>query len=276
LGIIKTVNEVVHERMNECVGVLVKRFMKSVRPIYGSTERGTPHHIGSCVLLEINKKKYLVTAAHVIDHNEITTLYVSGSEDLVQITAKAIMSKSDNNNRNDDKLDFAILPLSDCILSKLEDVVFLNESDMLCSDSQKDGNLYLALGFPNSKNKKIDNINKKVTQNPFVYSSTLKTQLELFNEIGAKPDFHYLLDFCGKHSKDENNNVVNSISPVGASGGALFFIEGMNNPENYRQSSDCSGKLVGILIENHKKQKIIMATKISVVKRALTIASFQN
>ena len=78
MGSIKTVNEIVLERMNECVEVLVRKFMNSVRPIYGSTEHGKPYHIGSCVLIEIDKKKYLVTAGHVIDHNKTTTLYVSG------------------------------------------------------------------------------------------------------------------------------------------------------------------------------------------------------
>jgi hypothetical protein len=273
VGLIKTVNEAVRERMNECVEILARQFMSSVRPIYGSTEHEKPYHIGSCVLIEIDKNKYLVTAAHVIDHNKINTLYVSGESDLVQLEAEALITNPDTGNRDDDKLDFAILSLSDEITAKLGNVVFINESGMLDVAPENKGKLYLALGFPNSKNKKANNKESKVTENPFVYSSTLNFDEDVFNEVGATTSQHYLLDFCSKHSKDENNNKVNSIAPKGASGGALFFIEGMNNPDNYRPDAECIGKLTGILIENHKPQKVIMATKISVVKNALTTSS---
>lgn len=273
MGVIKTINEAVRERMNECSGILSKQFMKSVRPIYGSTDHGKPDHIGSCVLLEISKKKYLVTAAHVTDHNENTTLYVSGENGLVQIEAECIRTRAVDGSRDKDKFDFAILLLPDHIVNKLGNVKFLDETNILTSDTAKNGELYLALGFPTSQNKKVHSNENKVTQNPFVYSSTLKTQSSIFKDIQANPETHYLLDFCSKHSKDENNTVVNPFSPIGASGGGLFLIEGMNNLENYRSSSDCSGKLVGILIERHQKQKVIMATKLSVVLNALTLAS---
>ena len=273
MGIIKTVDEIVRDRMNECTDILAKEYLKSVRPIYGSTEHGKPYHIGSCVLIEVSNLKYLITAAHVIDHNEITTLYVSGANDLIQIEAEALITNPSNGNRDDDKLDFAILLLPTEIIEKLGDVIFLNESLILNSPPTTKGKMYLALGFPNSKNKKVNNPEKKVTQNPFVYSSTLNLDAKIFNEVGATENQHYLLDFCSKHSKDENNNIVNSIAPKGASGGGLFFMEDMNNPESYRPDTSCTGKLVGILIENHKNQKVIMATKISVVINALTNSS---
>ena len=271
MGSIKTVNEIVLERMNECVEVLVRKFMNSVRPIYGSTEHGKPYHIGSCVLIEIDKKKYLVTAGHVIDHNKTTTLYVSGKSQLVQLEAEALITNSDTGRRDDDKLDFAILSLSDEITAQLGNVVFINESGMSDVVIENEARLYLALGFPNSKNKKVNNEENKVTQNPFVFSSTLNLDEDVFKEVGAKASQHYLLKFCSKYSKDENNKKVNSISPTGASGGALFFINGMNNLESYRPGAECIGKLTGILIENHKQQKVIMATKISVIKEALTV-----
>ena len=230
MGIIKTVNEVVRERMNKCVDILAKKYMKSVRPIYGSTKHGKPYHIGSCVLIEINSHPYLITAAHVIDHNETTTLYVSGENDLIQIEAEALITKPNSGNRDDDKLDFSILPLSSSILKKLGAVTFLNETSFLNEERITKGDMYLALGFPNSKNKKIYNPENKVSQTPFIYSSVLNTDKTIFNEIGAKESQHYLLDFCSKQSKDENNKKVNSIAPKGASGGGLFFIEGMNKP----------------------------------------------
>lgn len=268
---LKTVNEIVRERMNKCVDTLTHKYMKSVRPIYGSTYKRKPEHIGSCVLIELESIKYLITAAHVIDHNEDTTLYVANTTHLIEIKSKAIVSKAYNNDRYKDKLDFAILPLSEEMIIKLNDVIFLSESDMLTFDNQNDKSMYLALGFPNTQNKKVDIFNRIVTQNPFVYSSLLNKEAYIFKKIGADQKFNLLLNFSSKQSKDENNNVVNSFSPVGTSGGGLFLIEGMNNPENYRPNSPCSGKLVGILIENHKRYHVILATKISVIKTAIKL-----
>lgn len=273
MGVIKTVDEIVKERMTECVDILAEENMKTVRPIYGSTKHEKPYHIGSCILIKVNNTPYLITAAHVIDHNEITTLYVLGKSDLIQIEAESLITKSSTGNREDDKLDFSILPLSEDIVKKLGAVIFLDESSLLYDAPINNGRLYLALGFPNSKNKKINNMENKVPHNPFVYSSTLTTDKKIFSEVGADENHHYLLDFCSKYSRDENNNKVNSIAPKGASGGGLFFIEGLNSPESYRPNVQCTGKLVGILIENHKKQKVIMATKISVVINALTSGS---
>lgn len=231
---IKTTNEIVRERMNECVDFLSEKYLKSVRPIYGSSELGKPEHIGSCVLLEINKEKYLITAAHVIDHNERTTLYtsgISGTDELIPIECEnVIRTKSIDGTRKNDRFDFAILPVSENMMQNMGSVIFLNESDIF--NHEPDKGMYLALGFPNSKNKKPNNREKKVSQNPFIYSSHIEKNSDIFEKIGVNPDSHYLLDFCSRHSKDELGNMVNSICPQGASGGGLFFITGMNNPEN--------------------------------------------
>jgi hypothetical protein len=270
--LIKTINEVVRDRLNECVNSLVKRYMKSVRPIYGSKMDGSPYHIGSCVLIDVGGAKYLVTAAHVIDHNEETTLYVSGDNDLIQLEAEALLTSHVSGDRRNDKLDIAVLPLSSHIADQLGEIVFVDESSMIRTscDSNK---YYMALGFPNSKNKKINNIEKKVTQNPFVYSSGLILDDDVFREIGANRAQHYLLNFSSKYSKDENGNMVNSIEPKGASGGALISIEGVNDLLSYRPDSECTGRLAGILIENHKRQKVILATKMSLVLHIISLHS---
>ncbi len=145
---IKTINEAVRDRMNECTDILAKEYLKSVRPIYGSTEHGKPYHIGSCVLIEINSSKYLITAAHIIDHNEITTLYISGGNDLIQIEAEALITNSKNGSRDDDKLDFAILSLSTEIIEKLGAVIFLNESDILNTPPTSAGKMRESRGQP--------------------------------------------------------------------------------------------------------------------------------
>ena len=65
-------------RLREVANTLVDRaqarFRETVVPIYGSKENGRPVHIGSAVLLDLRGHKALLTAAHVIDESQSTTL----------------------------------------------------------------------------------------------------------------------------------------------------------------------------------------------------------
>ena len=243
MSIIKSLSESLHERMNECVNILQKKYIKAVRPVYGSDELGNLCHIGSCVLIKVKNTNYLITAAHVLDENEITTLYVGGGDgtDLVKIEGEGLETNAPMGNRKDDKFDFAIFPLTEEIVKKLGTVTFIDESSFLSEYLDNTRGLYLIIGYPNSKNKKNNIKDNKVLPKYFPYAANLNTSDETFKIIGADKRYHYLLNYS-KTSKDENNQEVNSIKPTGMSGGGLFFIEGMHKPENLRPNADCTGK----------------------------------
>lgn len=262
---IKPMNEIIRDKLNECTDTLTDPLLKSVRPIYGSSMQGTPVHIGSCVLIELDGTKYLLTAAHVVDNNDITSLYVGGEPDLVLFEGAGICTPKIEDSRKKDRFDFAAFRLTEPIINKLGAVVYLDENQLYTRDSVSNGNCFLALGYPNSKNKKFDNQTKKVSRNPFVYSSTLKNESTIFTSVGVQPTTHHLLDFDHNQSKDENGNIVNSIAPIGASGGGLFYMGNFSNPDFLRPSSKCLGLLSGILIENIKSQKVIVAVRISLI-----------
>jgi len=264
---ILSIQDIVHQRKIECVGVLSRKFMNSVRPIYGSTEGGAPDHIGSCVLVDFNGRKHLVTAAHVLDHLDETHLYVGGEIDLVPFNQKARVTNALSGNRHDDRIDIAVITIDDKCISKMGQVVFLDEDDILFESCSSDEVVYMALGYPNSRNKRLYKKKGKVSQNPFVYSSTLITKKDTFKEVKAFPEIHYLLQFDKKKSKDPSNNTITAISPKGASGGGLFTVDGLGRMETYiNPSNNCHGKLVGVLIEYHPQTNVIIATKMAIVK----------
>lgn len=273
MNTIKTVGEVTLERMNKCADSLAKKYLLSVRAIYGATDNGKPDQIGSCVLLEYKGEKLLVTAAHVIDQNEFTSLYINGETNLVQVFGICIITAAPGNDRYKDKLDFAVLPISDDIASNLGKVSFLPEDEWGLHDLLEKDRCCLALGFPNSRNKKVDDSKHAVKLAPFVYTATLKSDPKVFEETNFSIADHYLLNFCSKHSKDSSNKITNSICPKGVSGGGLFLIEDMANPESYRPEVECKGKFLGILIEQTKNKKQLAFTKISTIKTALTLRS---
>lgn len=276
MGIIKTLPELTLERMNQCSDELAKKFLQSVRSIYGSTSRSEPEQIGSGIFIDFRGQKVLVTAAHVIDNNEYKSLYVSGNDKLVLISAQADITEAPNGNRDSDKLDFSIIYLTGEMISEIGGVHYIEENEIQVDDIRLNEKCCLTLGYPNSKNKYNKYKNggsNNIKATPFVYTSILQKDAQSFAENDANPHQHYLLDYCGKHSKDESNNIVNSISPKGVSGGGLFLIKGMEKAESYIPDTPCSGKLLAVLIEFHKEEKVLMYTRMSVIINALTSAS---
>ena len=73
---IETIAQVVHDRLVRGSDAALERFRAAVKPIYGSTGSGEPEHIGTALLLQLPEGHFLLTAAHVIDWNAKTTLYL--------------------------------------------------------------------------------------------------------------------------------------------------------------------------------------------------------
>ena len=271
MNIIKTLPELTFERMNECTNKLAPQLLRSVRAIYGSKPNGTPVHIGSCVAITFQSQKYLITAAHVLDENENTSLYVSGESELILIESEALVTTPIEGKREDDVIDFAIIILSESLQNQIGNIEYITEDNMLLDEIRHNDRHCLVLGYPNSKNKFNPTTGTNLKETPFIYSSYLKSNADIHMQTGTSPANHYLLDFCKKHSKDENNKTVNSIYPRGVSGGGLFQIEGMTNPNSYKPETPCHSKLIGILIEFKKSKKVLVFTKLKVIITALII-----
>lgn len=79
MALVKTVQEVMNERVNECLALAKDKFASAIRLIYAGTDARRPVHLGSSVFLKIDDVQYLLTAAHVIDYNrQSPTLYRRG------------------------------------------------------------------------------------------------------------------------------------------------------------------------------------------------------
>lgn len=270
LRLIKTVGEIVIDRLSDCQDNLALKYLRSVRSIYGANQSGRPYHIGSGVLIEYRDKKYLLTAAHVIDHNDNkSTLYIAGPQRLELLIGSSIITQKPNGDRLEDKLDFCVLSLSGKTLSKLNGLYFIPQSEWITRDLPDSLCMGLALGYPNSKNKRYNGRRKNIKWQPFVYSSTIKRDALLYRQTATSPDVHYLLDYSSKYSKDSRGKRVSSTSARGVSGGGLFWMPGFRNPENYAPNSPCVGKLIGILIEKPRSNNVLIYTRLSVIIAAL-------
>jgi hypothetical protein len=146
MGIVKTANEVVRERINECTDAGAQQFIRSIKPIYGSSTSGFPIHVGTCLLLQIEMRKYILTAAHVIDWNEYSSLYVGGETELILIEGDFYRTQKPDGDRKKDHFDFAWLKLNEKFVAKMGYVNFVDETQLFFNNVATEGNLYLALG----------------------------------------------------------------------------------------------------------------------------------
>jgi hypothetical protein len=79
--IIESFEQAERELVHEYTLQATVDFRKSVRPIYRSNLLDhRPEHVGSCVLLDIERSLVVATAAHITDSLARTALFVGGPD----------------------------------------------------------------------------------------------------------------------------------------------------------------------------------------------------
>lgn len=263
---IKSLNELALERLVECQNKLTQRFISSVRSVYGARKNGNPEHIGSCVIIEYNGEKFLITAAHVIDENKNTSLYFSSDGCLCEITGEFNSSKAINGDRKDDIIDVAALRLNDNQISQIG-TSFIPHNEILWDEACLENKMGLVIGFPNSKNNRYNSSKKKVITTPAIYSDKMFSAKDI---VSKKYENHNIaIKFNKKKCKNENGEIKHTFKPTGLSGGGLFLMADVSNIESYELNSICRGRLCGILIEFPEKGNALVATNMSTVKRII-------
>lgn len=269
MAAIKTVKEVVRERSNELASAALQQFWDAVKPIYGATETGRPDHIGSALLLDLTEGRFLATAAHVIDWNQQTSLYL-GAEDFALLQFEALVTTAPNGDRNKDHADFAVAPLDSDLVSRLSGAKFITEAEISRSVAPSAGRSYTCLGYPNSKNKFNPREGSNVTPRLLPYTSVGRPASCLPKV--AKDRYHVLLEYDAKHFRDENGKKVSATALRGCSGGAMIDL-GRISADTLTDSVE--PKLAALLIEGHAPEKVILGTRIDAMLDAVR-AHFRN
>jgi len=266
---VKTMAEVVSRILSECTESVSREFFPAVRPIYRSTKNGQPEHIATCTLLEIGQGKYLITAAHVVDENEHASLYVGGASELVEINGSFWTTQKPDNDRQKDAYDFAVCKIPLKMISELGDVQYIKETWLADDRTIAAGRSYLALGYPCSKNRKLDARAHSVKPTTWKYTSIVKKDHELAEVLGVSGNEHFFLTYDRKHSKDAEGRIVNPVDAHGLSGGPLIdmgHVAANLDPQKKRE-----GRLAGLLIECRPIHKAIVSVKVGLVLRTVGV-----
>jgi len=262
----RTVKEIAIERAKECVEEVGNKFLDSVRPIYGISERSspTPVLVGTCMFLKVDSKYFLVTAAHVIDHNRASTLYLGAGGSLFQIEGEFWETVAPGGDRIKDKMDFAFWCLAPSVINRLHDITFIDDSELSRNRGTMDGRQFLVMGYPISKNKDISALERAIRPKAWTYQSSFFDPGEKSAvEMGFSRSHHLFLKY-DKRVGDYEGGLDNAIHPRGASGGTLIDL-GLPNLANLASDAPCVGRLAGLFIERKEKQKLLVFVRIGVI-----------
>jgi hypothetical protein len=254
---IKSITELHIERAREYMALARNKYDSAVRPIYGIRRRGVaPIHIGSCVLLSLRDTRFLVTATHVIAHAKEIRLHVAGAKELIPLSFDASLTTTP------DLYDFSVCVPSQVMQMELGDVMYIPEREIYETVPLGRNRLRMVMGYPTSKNKKgIDNPRKAYRRTLWTYinMSFAVEDTAAASILGAPTEDHLLNEFDHKNSLDLDGIGVHSITPHGASGGAMFDL-GKMDVETLAKPAQCEAKLAGILTEYRPRNKVIVAT----------------
>lgn len=268
---VKTVQEVINERVNECMALAKDKFAPAIRPIYVSTAAARPVHLGSGVFLKIDDVPHLLTAAHVIDSIKHSSLYIAGETHLTEIDAEFQVTKADN--RDDDQYDFAFAIIPEPMAAKLGDVTYISDKEISAMPVRTTGHVYMALGYPNSQNKKIDHTKRHIDTVIWPYAATVLSDPDataLAASIKISGEDHVFIKFDKKRSRDvRTGKIVNSLKPTGISGGALIDLGNVADLDHFAEPGTGGGRLVGLLIEHRAKYKAMVATRMTTIIGAI-------
>ena len=119
----------------------------------------------------------------------------------------------------------------------------------------------MIMGYPRSKNRKgIDNPRKLINSTLWTYVSRSVEEADAASILGLPSGDHLLIEFDHKKSINPDGIGTRSITPTGASGGAMFDLSKLDDPERLARPACCEAKLAGILIEYRRRNKVIVAT----------------
>jgi hypothetical protein len=268
-----SVGEAGRQRAAECAEIVGERFLRSLRLIYGVGERDQPVALGTSLLLRHRGVPYLVTAAHVLDDANITTLYVTalptehGPGALITVTGTFVVSKAPEGRRSKDRLDFAFRRLEPAEAARLDLDCFIDSADVSENRGTTSGRQYIVMGYPASRNKRVNVQAKTVDQAAWTFQGTYLDDPKFAEHLGVSGAQHIFLEH-GKKVGNYEGGIESPVSPKGASGGAVIDL-GIPDPAKLASDAPCTGRLAGWFIEFHKAEKRLVGVKIQVLLEAM-------
>lgn len=243
-----------------------KRFFNATLPVYTADKR-IPDQIGSCILICVSGSTFLVTAAHVVDECVEEGFFVGTLGAFVPISGSASLTAQVNGKRDDDHLDIAVIPLDEKVLAELNGVPVIEEWMIDWNPTAQPGHLFMAIGYPNSRNKLSYRGGDKVTANAVAHTDAIATDEVTAKKLPENGRHHLFLRY-GRRAIDEAGDAQNAIKPRGLSGGPVIDLGKLSSPDVLENRASTFPKLAAIVTERGIGLNLV-CTKMTVVRHVL-------
>ncbi|OAI15567.1 hypothetical protein A1507_14170 [Methylomonas koyamae] len=264
-------NEVTLAEETQAISRLAMVLSRHVVPIFAEKPNGKPQLVGSSFLVSAGQDSYLVSAAHVFDElkfdNELffyiapaTKRKLSGSLRLTKIPEGKI--------RKDDRIDVGVLKLEGIGLTPYPEVdkVPLTIDTFLPRALPREGKQYLFVGYPESKSR-VNPVARYVASEVYSFRNISATP-QKYEALGISAQSHIAVRFDRKRTVGPDGKIRAFPEPSGISGSPVWLLYDTRGPNEPRHTP-----VVGIAIEHHKKQRVIVATDIDVALRLINEAA---
>ncbi len=253
------------KRLRENLRQAEHRVQNAVCPIYGINDRDKPQLVGSSILLRLPTRALLVTAAHVLDENKRTTLYVGGAEQLVQLVGPSYRVLPPASGRQGDTLDFGFIDISDTAPDQWIRYRFVTPNDLDVDDVPVAHTLYGFVGYPETRNRPLLGRKFQLSSTAFVL---VPSALEPYTALGLNPLTHFVGEFDQQKQFDAKKGIVTGPDPHGISGGGVWR---MGQPSEFANGTNAE-RLIGIGIEYRKSKNVLIGVRLALAVSAIAAA----
>jgi hypothetical protein len=243
-----SVREAIHDQLESSVALSTSKYRTTVRLIFGSlNKRSFP--IGTAFFLNYEEESYVVTAAHVMDHHKNGAALFVACPQPWSLAGTVWSTLAPAGERKNDRLDLAFRRLSSDEIERHQSdggTFVSHPSDVIPQQHQSKGRVYLALGFPNSRNRVNPTKVEQATALLKHYDSGQPIESPSLRAVGIDDDVHIAIRYDDKvrigfdTSKD-------SVHPRGTSGGILIDLG--TQTFDSMTSGQFPGHLAGMVIE---------------------------
>jgi hypothetical protein len=251
------------EIISEKISLIQNQLYQYVCPIFDVNEKGELSLYGSSVLLNIDTKYFLITAAHVIAPSKRNRQYLWGADGAVLLSTLANSSihitSSTTDDHKEDKVDLAHIQLVDDAPNILKEFSFLNLANFELNSLSSEIKTYIAIGYPHSQTKR--KYKKPILDQRYLSYLSSEASESVYKELDIPPQVYLALVYDQNRIIDLLGNYQKAVTPFGISGGGIWALP--NEPPINNTSK--MGKLVAIVLAHQALNKVIWGIKIPVV-----------
>jgi hypothetical protein len=254
------------QHLGRCATEVGKGFFPFVRPCFTPDAAGLLVSMGTCFLLKLHGRRYLLTAAHVADDAVSSGMYVAAGEKLALVAGDFFATIKKGGARANDHYDFAFLELSDAQCLELNADSFITEDMISHNKANRTGRFYMTFGFPDVMQPQNYEYRKFFTQ-AWAYVGTDEPHSQMFGELGVSGKDHFCIRYQ-ERVRFFDGGEGGAPDPVGASGGVLIDL-GKISPDHLHLDAPCRGMVAGLLIEHQRPYQRILAVDIRLVMESI-------